>query len=422
MDPNEKVCFVVEEVFYARFLAGKLREALSDTPVVMINGPRQSGKSTLIKQVAMQDRKYITLDDVNLLDIARNDPIGLIRDANLLAIDEIQRAPELLLAIKKSVDEDRRPGRFLLTGSANIMTMPKVSESLAGRMETLHLLPLASSEIHFGKGQWLDFLFSGEITKIISSPKQIKFDLDKQLIMGGYPEAIARKKSERRETWFAQYLEALITRDFQENDQIHKIEVVEKLLKIIAQMSGQLCNTTEIGSQIGIDAKTATKYISILERMFLVRRVPQWSANNYARVIKMPKIFFLDSGLQCSLMRINEDNLELERKKMGHILETYVFSELLKLISWAPKPYSVYTYRDKDQIEVDYIIEDNRNRIIGIEVKRSATVRADDFKGLKKIEKMAEASFLLGIVLYDGNEILPIGKKMWAIPISSMGV
>lgn len=413
---------MVEENFYARFLARKLQEALSDTPVVMINGPRQSGKSTLIKQVAMQNRKYITLDDVNLLDIARNDPIGLIRDANLLAIDEIQRAPELLLAIKKSVDEDRRPGRFLLTGSANIMTMPKVSESLAGRMETLHLLPLASSEIYFGNGQWLDLLFSGEITKITSSPKQIKFDLDKQLIKGGYPEAIARKKSERRETWFMQYLEALIAKDFQENDQIHKIEVVEKLLKIIAQMSGQLCNTTEIGGQIGIDAKTATKYISILERMFLVRRVSQWSANNYSRVIKMPKIFFLDSGLQCSLMRINEDNLEQERKKMGHILETYVFSELLKLISWAPKPYSIYTYRDKDQIEVDFIIEDNRNRIMGVEVKRSATVRAEDFKGLKKIEKMAETSFVAGIVLYDGNEILPISKKMWALPISSMGV
>jgi predicted AAA+ superfamily ATPase len=388
----------------------------------MINGPRQSGKSTLIKQIAMQDRKYITLDDVNLLDIARNDPIGLIRHANLLAIDEIQRAPELLLAIKKSVDEDRRPGRFLLIGSANIMTMPKVSESLAGRMETLHLLPLASSEIYFGKGQWLDFLFKGEVAKLVSSPKGIAFELDKQLVTGGYPEAIARKKSERRETWFMQYLEALIARDFQENDQIHKIEVVEKLLKILAQMSGQLCNTTAIGSAIGIDGKTANKYISILERMFLVRRVSQWSANNYSRVIKMPKIFFLDSGLQCSLMRINEDNLDQERKKMAHILETYVFSELLKLISWAHKSYAIYTYRDKDQIEVDFIIEDNRNRIIGVEVKKSATVRADDFKGLKKVEKMAEESFVLGIVLYDGNEVLPISKKMWAIPISSIYV
>lgn len=412
---------MAEQIYYQRFLAVKLQEALSDTPVVMINGPRQSGKSTLIKQIAMQDRTYITLDDVNLLDIARNDPIGLIRNANFLAIDEIQRAPELLLAIKKSVDEDRRPGRFLLTGSANIMTMPKISDSLAGRMETLHLLPLASSEIYFGKGHWLDFLFSGEITKIISSPKKAKFDLDKQLITGGYPEAIARKKSERRETWFLQYLEALIARDFQENDQIHKIEVVEKLLKIIAQMSGQLCNTTEIGSKIGIDAKTATKYISILERIFLVRRVSQWSANNYSRIIKMPKIFFLDSGLQCSLMRINEDNFEQERTKMGHILETFVFSELLKMISWARKPYAIYTYRDKDQIEVDFIIEDNRNRTIGVKVKRSATIRSEDFKGLKKIEKMAEASFILGVVLYDGNEILPISKKMWAIPISSIG-
>lgn len=413
---------MVEQIYYPRFLATKLQEALLDTPVVMISGPRQSGKSTLIQQLAMQDRKYITLDDVNLLDIARNDPIGLVRDANLLAIDEIQRAPELLLAIKKSVDEDRRPGRFLLTGSANILTMPKLSESLAGRMETLNLLPLASSELNFGKGQWLDFIFSGEITKMISSHQKVKFELDKQLIIGGYPEAIARKKSERRETWFLQYLEALIARDFQENDQIHKIEVVEKLLKIIAQMSGQLCNSTEIGSAIGIDAKTATKYIAILERMFLVRRVSQWSANNYARVIKMPKIFFLDSGLQSNLMRINEDNLEQERTKMGHILETFVFSELLKLISWARKPYSIYTYRDKDQLEVDFIIEDNRNRIIGVEVKRSATVRADDFKGLKKIEKMAEGLFVSGLVLYDGNEILPISKKMWAIPISSIGV
>lgn len=412
---------MAEQIYYPRFLVNKLQEALSDTPVVMISGPRQSGKSTLIQQVAMQDRKYITLDDVNLLDIARNDPIGLIRGVNFLAIDEIQRAPELLLAIKKSVDEDRRPGRFLLTGSANILTMPKLSESLAGRMETLHLLPLASSELYFGKGQWLDFLFSSEITKITNNQSKIKFELDKQLITGGYPEAIIRKKSERRETWFLQYLEALIARDFQENDQIHKIEVVEKLLKIIAQMSGQLCNTTVIGSAIGIDAKTANKYISILERMFLVRRVSQWSANNYARVIKMPKIFFLDSGLQSNLMRINEDNLEHERTKMGQILETFVFSELLKLITWARKPYSIYTYRDKDQVEVDFIIEDNRNRIIGVEVKRSATVRADDFKGLKKIEKMAEGLFVSGIVLYDGSDILPISNKMWAIPISSIG-
>lgn len=413
---------MAEQVYYPRFLAAKLQDALSDTPVVMISGPRQSGKSTLIKQLAMQDRKYITLDDVNLLDIARNDPIGLIRDADLIAIDEIQRAPELLLTIKKSVDENRRPGRFLLTGSANILTMPKISDSLAGRMETLHLLPLASSELNFGKGQWLDFLFSGEITKIISSPQNSKFELDKKLITGGYPEAIARKKSERRETWFLQYLEALTTRDFKENDQIHKIEVVEKLLKIIAQMSGQLCNASEIGSTIGIDAKTASKYISILERIFLVRRVPQWSANNYARVIKMPKIFFLDSGLQSNLMRINEDNLEQERAKTGHILETFVFSELLKMISWARKSYSIYTYRDKDQIDVDFIIEDNRNRIIGVEVKRSATVRSDDFKGLRKIENMAKGLFVFGVVLYDGNEFLQISKNMLAIPISSIGV
>jgi predicted AAA+ superfamily ATPase len=404
---------------HPRLLVPRLQEALADTPVVLITGPRQAGKTTLVRHLAETGMRYLTLDDNLTLLSAREDPVGFIRNLDRAVIDEIQRAPALLLAIKKTVDEDRRPGRFLLTGSANLMALPLVADSLAGRMETLVLYPFAQCEIQQHGTHWLDEVFTGKIPEV--AQPLLCDALREAVLCGGYPEAFARATPRRRQAWHRQYLDVLIQRDVQEIANIDKLGQLPQFLRALAEMAGQLCNYSQLGAQMGMDAKTANKYMSIFEQMYLLKRIPVWAGNRLKRVLKSPKLQFIDSGLLASLRGVTEDTLQRDRSLFGGLLETFVYGELLKHATWAETDdYQILYYRDADQYEVDFVVENRAGELIGVEVKASATITEKDLRGLKRLQGLAGNAMRMGIILYDGAEALPLGDRLWAMPLSGL--
>lgn len=403
---------------FPRFIGPSVGHALADTRVVLLAGPRQSGKTTLAKQFGKEGMRYLSLDTPAILDAARGDPLGFVRGLDRAIIDEVQRAPDLLLAIKQSVDEDRRPGRFLLTGSANLMALPKVADSLAGRMETLHLLPLAQCEVQGGQGHWLETVFAG--TPPATQKPMLGTGLETIVLGGGYPEAIARGTSRRRTAWARQYIDSLVQRDVREIVDIHKLDLLPRLLRALAQVAGQPCNFALLGGQLGIDQKTVMRYLAILEHLYLLRRIPVWSGNELARIVKTPRFQFIDSGLLAALTGATPETLARERGPFGRLLESFVFGELLKMISWSDESWRLSYYRDHDQYEVDFVIENAAGGVVGIEVKAGATVRGGDLGGLRKLAGLAGKRFVAGIVLYDGEQVLPMGEKLWLAPLSAL--
>ena len=402
------------DTIYRRHLAAKVEEALADTPVVFICGPRQAGKTTLARQFVGPECPYLTLDDQTTLLAARNDPVGLVRNLERAVIDEVQRAPDLLLAIKRLVDEDRHPGRFLLTGSANIMALPTLADSLAGRMEVLTLLPLAQSEIEGCKTNCLDLLFNGDPPRMMA--ERSKVQLKDRVLSGGYPNVLSRHTTRRRSAWARQYIDALIQRDVRDIATIDKIEHLPRLLRALAQVAGQLCNYSLLGGQIGIDHKTAQKYLSVFEQMFLLKRVEVWSGNHLSRLVKTPKVQFVDSGLLSVLLDLAEIRLPQDGKVFGRVLESFVHGEIIKLMTWAEGEYRLMHYRDKDQNEVDFILENRAGDLIGLEIKAAASVSKNDLTGLRRFRQAAGSAFRRGLVLYDGTETLPLGDELWAVP------
>jgi hypothetical protein len=391
---------------------------MSDTPVTFIAGPRQSGKTTLARYLLQDDLRYYTLDDENILLTARNDPIGFIQDMDRAIIDEIQRAPNLLQAIKKTVDEDRRSGRFLLTGSANLMTLPTVSESLAGRMETLVLLPLSQAELEGSKDNWLDRTFQGNIPA--SSSARLGPDLLGTVIKGGYPEAFTKPNLRRRRTWFRQYIAALLQRDVREIAGIDKLGALPQYLNALAQVAGQVVNYTQLGGKIGISYNTAAKYITIFEQMFILRRVEPWFTNSLSRLTKSPKIQFLDSGILSHLVGLTQEIAHKDRTLFGKVLESFVYSELMKFTTWSDGDYRIFHFRERDRYEVDFIIENENREIIGVEVKAGATINPQDLRGLRRLSEQARERMIMGVILYDGDKSLPFGNNIHCAPISSL--
>lgn len=416
------VPIITRPAIFSRNIQPRLLAALADTPVVLLSGPRQSGKTTLVCQLSGAERRYLTLDDEVTLLAAKQDPVGFVRSIDCAVIDEIQRAPGLLLAIKKSVDEDRRPGRFLLTGSANLMSIPSAADSLAGRMEVLVLLPLAQCEMAGTPGRslrWLGELFSGE--PMVASKPVVGDALVEKVLSGGYPEAIKRSDARRRRVWARQYIDALVQRDVRDIANIDKLDQLPRLLKALAQTAGQLCNYSQLGGQVGLDHKTASKYVAVFEQMYLMKRMNAWTGNRLSGLLKTPKLQFIDSGLLGALIEFS-DPLR-QRKLFGHLLESFIYAELRKQMSWAEGDYELFYFRDKNQNEVDFVIENAAGEIIGLEVKAAASVAASDLSGLKKLAALAPSQFKAGFVLYDGTETLPLGraagKPLWAMPIST---
>lgn len=404
---------------YHRILEPRIAEALMDTPAVLIAGPRQAGKTTLARSFGMQlGMEYLTLDDDLTLRLAKEDPVGLIRQLDRVVIDEVQRAPELLLAIKKSIDEDRRPGRFLLTGSANLMALPTVADSLAGRIETLTLLPLSQNEIKESNINWLDLVFEGVIAQV--DKLVMDRDLVDVVLKGGYPEVLTRETARRRASWSNQYIDALIQRDVLDVGNIQKLDELPRLLKALAQVSGQLCNYAQLGGQLGLDHKTVARYIGIFEQMYLFKRVPVWATNRLNRLVKSPKFQFLDSGLLSTLLDLSVEEVLKNRSRFGHVLESFIYGELLKQSHFSDRKYQFFFYRDHDQYEVDLVIENAKGKLVGIEIKAAASVQKHDLRGLEKLRGGLKDQFAMGIIFYDGDKIMSYGDRLWVVPISSL--
>ena len=403
---------------YPRFVKQRIREALADTRVVLLCGPRQSGKTTLARQIAGEAIPFVTLDDATTLDAAMADPVGFVRELDRAIIDEIQRAPNIILAIKTAVDADPRPGRFLLTGSADLMTLPRVADSLAGRMGITRLLPLAQAELRGARPLFFDQAFVGETptcgTAVVGD------DLVEIVLAGGYPEALTRSGWRRRQDWHLDYIEAIIQRDVRDIARIEQLSAMPRLLRILAEHSGQLVNYSGFGAPLTMNHVTTRKYIGILENLFLVHALPPWYASALKRITKSPKLHFLDAGLLAALRGITPDRLRRDRTPFGAILETFVFGELLKLASWSDDRYTFSHFRDKERNEVDIVIEDGRGRIVGIEVKAAATVSRRDFSGMRHLANACGDRFALGLVLYDHEQAVPFGERMVAAPISTL--
>ncbi|WP_184377529.1 ATP-binding protein [Rhizobium sp. BK619] len=405
--------------YYVRKVRAKIAEALSDTRVVLISGPRQAGKTTLAREFVESNRPYFTLDDTGTLEAARNDPIGFVRGLDKAIIDEVQRAPELMLALKESVDTDSRPGRFLLTGSANVMTMPAIADSLAGRMAVVSLLPLSQAEIYGRPGRFLNMLFSGERIDA-EGPHKTGRDLIDVVLKGGYPEALRRVNQSRRRAWLDDYISLILDRDVRDIANIDQLDRLPRLLRILAEHASQLTNNSSFGSALSLSSVTAQKYVGILERLYLLRLVAPWSTNSLSRLIKTPKMHFLDSGLLAAVRDDDEERLLRDRGRFGPLLETFVVSEIMKIAAWTDLRLSFSHYRTKDQDEVDLVIEDRRGRVVGIEVKASATVRPSDIKGLRQLKAATGDRFLQGLVIHDHDRVTPFDENISAIPISSL--
>ena len=403
---------------YPRFITDAVRTALADTRVVFIAGPRQAGKTTLLRALAPENRPYLTLDDETTLRAAKDDPRGFIRGLSSAAIDEVQRAPDLLLSIKESVDADPRPGRFLLTGSANVMALPRVADSLAGRMGVLPLLPLSRAEIFGRPPSFLSLAFQGQVAPAVGAA--VGDDLIDLVLAGGYPEALARPSVDRRHRWCLDYLDAIVQRDVRDVAEVGRLGEMPRLLRLLAMHSGRLVNSAEIGAPLGIDRKTAQRYTDILEALFLVATVPAWSSNQIKRLIKAPKLHFLDSGLLAALLGIDAARIKADRSLLGPLLETFVYGELAKQVGWSDKRIGFFHFRTKEGREVDLVMEDRFGRVVGIEVKASATVRPSDFGGVRRLADACGDRFALGAVCYDGDTAVPFGPNLWAIPVSNL--
>lgn len=403
-----------------RFSEASVREALQDTPVVLIHGSRQCGKTTLALAVGETlGYHYISLDDDNQLQAAKADPVGFVQSLpELTILDEIQRAPELFTSIKASVDRNRKPGRFILTGSANVLLLPQLADSLAGRMEIIHLRPLARCEITGHKPAFIEQLFSagfGSDANQNAYPR-LGESLADIVCQGGYPAAVARDSAKRRSAWYRDYITTIIQRDVQDITRIRNLDILPRLLALAAGQTARLFNATDLASPFAISRPTIREYLTVLEQIFLIEQLQPWHANRLSRLIKTPKLHLTDTGLACALLGVNSQTLWQDKSLLGQLLETFIYQELRKYAGWHNEPLNFYHFRNKDMIEVDIIIEQGR-QLAGIEIKAAATVTHGDFKGLKKLQDLCGAQFAAGVVLYDGENILPFGERLFAVPI-----
>lgn len=403
---------------FDRFVRHRVEEALEDTRVVLISGPRQSGKTTLAQAVAGEEMEFFTLDDHATRAAALADPIGFLRGLDRAVIDEVQRAPELLLSIKAAVDRDPRPGRFLLTGSANLLNVRGVADSLAGRMETIPLLPLSQSEILGRKSAFLDNLLLGNRPR--AGKMILGDDLVQAVLRGGYPEAVSRARWPRRADWFRGYADALLQRDIRDISQIEQLDAMPRLLNIVAEHSGQLVNHSAIGAAAGLNRVTAQRYLGLLESLFLFDTVQPWFTNRLSRLTKSPKLHFLDSGLLAALRGMSPDFVARDRGAFGAMLEPFIYGEIRKVAGWSDQRAALYHFRDREGLEVDLILETPAGKIAAVEIKASATVGAGDFKGLRKLAAALPDRFVQGLVLYDGDQVVPFGENLFAAPISCL--
>ncbi len=397
-------------------------EALADTRVVIVNGARQVGKSTLASLIAARtdNAHQLYLDDPAVLAAAEEDPVAFVRHDGLLMIDEIQRAPQLLLPIKREVDRNPRPGQFLLTGSARILGLRDLPDALPGRTETIELWPLSQGEIDNAPDGFVDHVFThGSDVAMRPCPLRKRDYVDRAL-RGGYPEAVRRDPGRRRNRFFDSYITDLITRDVRQISDIERPAEMRRLLSVIAARMGGLAVVQSIACDVGLPRMTLSRYLELLELVFVIKRIPAWSSNLTRRAISTPKLIVTDSGLGGRLIGLSPDRARDVTAPVGPLLENFAIGEVARQLTWANEPVQLFHYRDRDKVEVDVVLEHASGEVIGIEIKSTETVRGDDFRGLRHLADRLGTRFRAGFVLYTGEQVLPFGYRLKALPMASL--
>lgn len=399
----------------ARHLKAKIQESLTDTPVVYVAGARQVGKTTLARQLV---RNYLTLDDATSLGAARQDPSGFLAGLDTpVIIDEVQHVPELFSALKLRVEADRSPGRFLLTGSSNVLLVPRVAESLVGRMELHTLWPLSQGELAGVHETFLTRLLSKKPWKA----GQPCPDLWARVLTGGFPEVALRRSSPSRQSaWFSAYLTTILQRDVRELAKIEGLTELPRLMQLVAARSGHLMNQAELSRTSGLPASTLKRYLTLLEAVYLIRTVPAWSANLGKRIAMSPKLMLVDSGLTSHLLGIDENRIKSDPNFGGRLLESFVANEIIRQLSWDHSRATLFHFRAHSGEEVDLVLETPDGVIVGIEVKASRTLSGSDWKGLRWLGERLGERFLRGIILYLGDQVVPAAANLHAVPLPSL--
>lgn len=411
----------MDTITLERAITPRLLAALEDTPAVMLVGPRQAGKSTLVQSLASSAHPahYVTLDDLRTLESARRDPVEFIEGAEgALVIDEIQRAPELLLPIKAAIDRSRQPGRFILTGSAQVMLLPTVTESLAGRIEIHTLWPFSQAEIEQVPGRAVDLLLDRGAHPG-DAPPATRAEIVERVSRGGFPEVVARKP-ERREEWLAAYLTAVVQRDLRDLANIERLAEIPAVLASLASRVRAPLNKTDVSSSVGIPRTSLDRYLALLEHVFLVHRLDAWHTNLIKQITKAPKLLLADPALLMHLLRTGPERLADDDALLGVVTECFVGMELAKQLGAAGTRASLHHLRTARGDEVDYVLEGPGGGLVGIEVKITATVRGEDFKHLTTMRERLGERFTRGVVLYAGGERLPFGDRLEAWPLSTL--
>ena len=406
---------------YPRWQTAKIYEALKTRRVLLLSGCRQCGKTTLARELQTSAQaEYLTLDDLVLKNAAEADPQGFVkRRSKMLIIDEVQRVPSLLPAIKMAVDEDTRPGQYLLTGSANIQSLPNVQESLAGRVSKIRLRPLSMGEINSRKPLFLKHAFAQSFVE--ARNHYDKDDLLSLAFQGGFPEALTLNDRDRKR-WHLDYIEALLERDLQDIAKIQRKASMRDLINVLAAWSSKFMEISSIGAGLSIRRPTLESYLNALETLYLVERVPPWTKTDYERVGKQSKLFMTDSGLLTSLLDWRFEQVRLDSDCAGKLIETYIFHELMTQIEAGNDGYRLCHYRDREKREIDFLIERDDGALLGIEVKAGSAIGKSDFKHLKWFREnlLAKNQAMIAIILYAGEHIASFGENLWAIPIGCL--
>ncbi|MGQ0843866.1 MAG: ATP-binding protein [Sporichthyaceae bacterium] len=400
-----------------RRAASRVEEALADTRVVVVNGARQVGKSTLAAVVARardgSTLRYLDHPDVRLA--AAEDPVAFLRhDGGLMVIDEVQRVPELWLALKHAVDVDPTPGRFLLTGSARLLALQSLPDSLVGRSETVELWPLSQGEIDGGTDRFVDELVRQGVDLRVPSLDLVRRDYLARAERGGFPEAVRRSTARRRGAFFDSYVADLVNRDVRQAAQIDQVADMRRLIALLAAQVGALVRPERLAGELSITGPTVKRYLQILETVFLIKRVPAWTPGAAGRAIHTPKLAFVDSGLAAHLAGGDASG------RTGGLVENLVLGELGRQLTWCEEPLELYHYRDRDGYEVDAVLEHRNGDVFAIEVKTAESLRTEDFRGLRALRTRIGTRFRAGIVLYCGSEQLAFGDRLASLPISAL--
>lgn len=395
-------------------------EALADTRVVFVAGARQVGKSTLAQGIARSSHpaEEFSLDVQATRETALVDPEGFIAGMRGPAfIDEVQRAPDLLLAIKRAVDRDATSGRFLLTGSANLLTAHKVKDALTGRMETVRLWPLSQSEIHGGTSNFVDALFAAEPPRVAGAPVG-RGAFVEAVAAGGFPEARARE-GRRRTRWFASYLDTTLDRDLREISDARKLQEIPRLLRLLASQAANILSFRAIATKLDLTHDTVREYVGLLQTVFLVHLLPAWRPGIGAREVHAPKAYLVDAGLLAHLLGAGERRIEADDQVTGKVLENFVVTEVLKHADWATTDSSAYHYRQRED-EVDLVLESRTGDIVAIEVKAAASGSRRDIRAVEKLRDKVGARFKAGVVVCPCEQTVPLGDRLWAVPLSGL--